>query len=96
MADRRYRVAGQINREWFVALLEPKTLDQHEQPAEMIAVEVGNDNGVDDVVSEAGSFIGGADGFAAIDEDIRAAEGVEVGGMVAVGDRDAVAGAEAG
>jgi hypothetical protein len=86
----------QIDGQCFAAFFEPESLHEHEEAADMIGVEVGNEHSVNGVVAQAGSFVVAVNGFSAINEDPGSAEAVEKGGVIAVWGGGAVAGAETG
>ncbi len=84
-----------MDRKLFFAFLEPEALEQHEEAAEVIAVQVGEENAIDGVIAETGGLEAAADRFAAIHQERDGAQTIQVGRMIALGGRGSIADAKA-
>jgi hypothetical protein len=76
-------VGGSVNGEILFPCLQPKALDQHEQAANMIEVQMGKEEVVKQVVIQTGGLEIAADRLAAIDEEGVLSEPIKEGGMIA-------------
>ena len=90
------RSSGQIHGQRFAAFFEPESLHEHEKTADVIGVKVGNENAVYGIVAQSAGFVAAVNGFAAIQQNGSPPEPIEESGVVAIGARQAVAGAKAG
>jgi hypothetical protein len=80
----------------FLPLLEPEALHKHEKAPDMIAVEMGEQQGIERIVIEAGTLVRAAEGFTAIEDQGGFAETVQERGMIPVSTRPAVSSTKTG
>ena len=88
--------AGSVEGERASSLLQPETLDEEGEAANVIAVLMGDDDPVEVIGVQAQGGVAAGGAFAAIDEDPFGAELIEEGGMPAVGTGPTFPDAEAG
>ena len=96
LANRLDPVRGQMNWQILLPLLQPKTLHEHEKSADVIGMEMRNENPVDGVVVQSRGFVTATDRFSAVNQKRRLPKTVKKRGVIAVGAGPAVADAESG
>src|SRR5205823_1744031 len=84
LAQRLDTFSRQVNLEIFLALIQPETLQEHEESSNMVGMQMGDKDLIDQIGTQAGGFEAAADGFPTIDQQRSFPKAVEVRRMVAV------------
>ncbi|MCG3778708.1 MAG: hypothetical protein JW388_1433 [Nitrospira sp.] len=89
--DDKYAFFGQVNRQGFLPAIQPESLDQHEQSADVIHVQMCQPHGIDFIGMDVACAQLPRHWLARIHKQNRAAESVKIGRMTALAVGQAVA-----
>jgi hypothetical protein len=84
LSDGLDAIRRQMNRQLLLALLQPQTLHEHEKAANVVAVQMGNENAVNQIVTQPGRFERPSDALTTVQEDRGFAKLIEIRGVKAL------------